>query len=174
MSVTSTYRGWVTIDGGPDAAAEHLGTPVARIHGHTPESTLTRWPGRTAHAPDAFPPDPIPEVWLTYPSLAPAARVATFTRRSDLYREDPETQAVMVATLLAHDGLVGDWPEGTNLRTLPSKLRQDPLILGCFEQPAITMWAGPDLAVRLTRAFDPVIALCAPPQVMRTISLTAR
>jgi hypothetical protein len=173
MSVTSTYSGWVTVEGGPDQAAERLGAPVARILGPTAELTATRWPGGLARMPGEFPPDPIPEVWLTYPALGQGVRVATLTCRSDLYQEDPELQAVTVGTFLAHDGLVRDWPEGTDFRALPGQLPQDPLFFtACHAYPARTVWVGPDLAVRILHEAERVTVLCAPPQVMDTVVLT--
>lgn len=173
MSVTSTYTGWIPLSGGPDQAERHLGAPVTRIAGHSAAQALTRWPSGLLHEPGAVPADPIPEVWLTYPHLGPAVRVVTLTSRSDLRREDVETQVIALCTLLAHDGLTAPWPDDTDFRALPLMLRQDPLIMGCFEFRALTLWAGPDLAVRMARLDDVDIAVCAPPQLMERLTLAS-
>jgi hypothetical protein len=174
MSPTGTYTGWVPLDGGPDQAARRLGAPVARIAGYAATQALTRWPGGVAHERGTVPPDPLPEVWLTYPALGPAVRVVTLTPRSDLHQDDAEMLAIALCTLLAHEGLAEPWPDGTDFRSLPGRLRQNPLILGCFEFPALTLWAGANLAVRVAKLDDADFALCAPPQLIDRLALTDR
>ena len=171
MSVTSTYTGWVPL-GGLSEARIRLGQDVAHIDGYAVGHAVTRWPGGALHEPDAAPPDPIPEVWLSYPTIAPNVRVVTLTSRSDLHRADAEAQAVSLCTMLAHAGLVQDWPEGTDFRALPGRLSQRPLILGCFEFPALTVWAGADFAVRLVASERETVALCAPPRTLARFGLS--
>ena len=172
MSVPSNYTGWVPLSGGLEEARARLGRQVAYIGGYEVGQAVTRRPGGALHEPDADLLGPIPEVWLSYPTIAQDVRVVTLTPRSDLYRADTETQAVALCTMLAHDGLVRDWPQGTDFRALPGRLSQEPLNLGCFVFPALTVWAGLDHAVRLVRGEQATIALCAPPATLDRFGLS--
>ena len=171
MSVTSTYTGWVPLSGGLDEAHRRLGVLVPHVLGESPSEVLTRWPNGAMHKPEDALGDPIPEVWLTYPSLGARVRIAMLTARSDLHQEDLEAEAIALCTLLAHDGQVSEWPAGTDFRTLPGQLRQQPVMLGCFSLPAKSVWAGPELVVRLARLDDADLAVCAPPQLIDRITL---
>jgi len=171
MSVTSTYTGWVPL-GGLGEARIRLGQDVAHVDGYAVGQAVTRWPGGVLREPDATSSDPIPEVWLSYPTIGPNVRVVTLTPRSDLFRADADAQAVSLCAMLAHAGLAEDWPQGTGFRALPGRLRQRPLILGCFEFPALTVWAGPGFAVRLVVSDRETVALCAPPLTLARFGLS--
>jgi len=173
MSVTSTYTGWVPLSGGLDEARHRLDRSVAYVLDYPIGEAVTRWPAGTLHEPGDVLLDPIPEVWLSYPTIGPAVRVVTLTPRSDLHRDDPQEQAIALCTMLAHDGLAEDWPEGTDFRALPGRLRQSTLTLGCVRFEALTVWAGPGLAVRLVESPDHgAVALCAPPRTLARFGLS--